>query len=342
MAVFSKTLAGVSVGCLCLASSAARADQWTFKFDGSSFSQMNQPAPSAAVALHVDAPAAFSGQFTSPDGLSTGIFTRDFGNPAQEVFPSYAQFQAMSDDPTTGTWSLRAQSAGATSQYHFNADFSAISPSSIPQVVLTTPAGTGTGPRPTIHWNLTGQALGTTVQVVNSNFTVNQTILLPGDFTSYTVPNDLPKGTYNLYLNASSARVSVPVQTTLLSGPDAGINAQGTFQFDSQAFETFTVATPGDADLNGVVNFDDYVAIDNGFNNHLAGWANGDFDGNGVVNFDDYVLIDQSFNNQTPSGGPGVRAVPEPGAVALSISCALLALRRRRGAVPGAQKSKRI
>src|SRR5438045_3706869 len=128
MAVFSKTLAGVSVGCLCLASSAARADQWTVKFGGSGFSLMNQPARSAAVALHVDAPAAFSGQFTSPDGLYTGIFTRDFGNPAQEVFPSYAQFQAMSDDPTTGTWSLRAQSAGATSQYHFNADFSAISP----------------------------------------------------------------------------------------------------------------------------------------------------------------------------------------------------------------------
>src|SRR5689334_5842779 len=121
MAFASKTLAGVSVGCLCLASGAARGDQWTFKFDGSSLSQMNQSAPSAAVALHVDAPASFSGQFTSPDGLSTGFFTRDFGNPAQEVFPSYAQFQTMSDDPMTGTWSLRAQSAAGTSQYHFNA-----------------------------------------------------------------------------------------------------------------------------------------------------------------------------------------------------------------------------
>jgi GH43 family beta-xylosidase len=56
---------------------------------------------------------------------------------------------------------------------------------------------------------------------------------------------------------------------------------------------------PGDADLNGVVNFDDYVRIDNGFTNNLTGWANGDFDGNGQVNFDDYVLIDQSFNNPT-------------------------------------------
>jgi hypothetical protein len=47
------------------------------------------------------------------------------------------------------------------------------------------------------------------------------------------------------------------------------------------------------------VTFDDYVRTDNGFNNHLSGWANGDFDSNGVVNFDAYVLIDMFFNTQS-------------------------------------------
>src|SRR5262249_24429870 len=46
------------------------------------------------------------------------------------------------------------------------------------------------------------------------------------------------------------------------------------------------IATPGDADLNGTINFDDYSHIDNGYNTGLNGWANGDFDGNGVINFD--------------------------------------------------------
>jgi len=55
----------------------------------------------------------------------------------------------------------------------------------------------------------------------------------------------------------------------------------------------------GDTDLNGRVNFDDYVRTDNGFNNHLSGWFNGDFDFNGQVNFDDYVLIDLAFNTQS-------------------------------------------
>jgi hypothetical protein len=54
----------------------------------------------------------------------------------------------------------------------------------------------------------------------------------------------------------------------------------------------------GDADNNGVVNFDDYARIDNGFNNGLIGYTNGDFNYDGVVNFDDYALIDLAFNSQ--------------------------------------------
>ncbi|CAN5640854.1 hypothetical protein BH09PLA1_BH09PLA1_09910 [soil metagenome] len=54
----------------------------------------------------------------------------------------------------------------------------------------------------------------------------------------------------------------------------------------------------GDADFNGVVNFDDYSRIDTGFSTGRSGWLNGDFDGNGIVNFDDYSLIDLAFNTQ--------------------------------------------
>jgi len=87
------------------------------------------------------------------------------------------------------------------------------------------------------------------------------------------------------------------------------------------------VATPGDSDLNNVIDFDDYAHIDYGFNNNLSGWFNGDFDSNGVVNFDDYALIDASFNNQEPAG---MQAVPEPAAlVALPIVAVILRRRMR-------------
>ena len=54
----------------------------------------------------------------------------------------------------------------------------------------------------------------------------------------------------------------------------------------------------GDADLNGIVNFDDYSRTDSGFNNNRTGWLNGDYDGNGQVDFDGYSLIDRAFNTQ--------------------------------------------
>jgi hypothetical protein len=61
----------------------------------------------------------------------------------------------------------------------------------------------------------------------------------------------------------------------------------------------------GDADFNGVVNFDDYSRTDAGFNGNKSGWMNGDFDGNGAVNFDDYSLIDLAFNTQGNAQRPG-------------------------------------
>src|SRR5689334_13064255 len=134
----------------------------------------------------------------------------------------------------------------------------------------------------------------------------------------------------------------------------------------------------GDTDFNGKVNFDDYVRTDNGFNNHLSGWANGDFDLNGHVNFDDYVLIDLAFNTQSGTLGralsfldgsdtsgagmndPALRkmqdhlaefgndyaqhflsAVPEPASVVLAgmvSSLAMMSRRRRRVSTPSQRK----
>src|SRR5689334_9470265 len=63
----------------------------------------------------------------------------------------------------------------------------------------------------------------------------------------------------------------------------------------------FLAYKQGDADHNGVINFDDYVRVDHGFNQHLTGWANGDFNYDGKVDFDDYVIMDLNFNQQDSS-----------------------------------------
>ena len=66
----------------------------------------------------------------------------------------------------------------------------------------------------------------------------------------------------------------------------------------------------GDANLDGVINGDDYALIDNGYNNHLSGWQNGDFTYSGSVTATDYTLIDNSFNLQGSSTLLGISAGP--------------------------------
>ena len=87
----------------------------------------------------------------------------------------------------------------------------------------------------------------------------------------------------------------------------------------------------GDANLDGVVDAADYVAVDVGSVTGLTGWANGDFNYDGVVDGSDYAVMDNAFNQQPATASPAavVAAVPEPTA-GLAVAAALGLIGRRR------------
>lgn len=106
---------------------------------------------------------------------------------------------------------------------------------------------------------------------------------------------------------------------------------------------SFTIAysAAGDLDLNGVVDFDDVVAMvsagryDTGL---PATWSQGDYDYNGVVDFDDVVgivsagLFDTGAYAAAPLQLGPLTAVPEPATwIAAASGAALAAAARRRG-----------
>ena len=62
----------------------------------------------------------------------------------------------------------------------------------------------------------------------------------------------------------------------------------------------------GDADLDGSVQFSDFLALSASFGAE-AGWADGDFDGNGQVQFPDFLALSSNFG-----ATPSTAAVPEP------------------------------
>ncbi|HZZ42037.1 MAG TPA: endonuclease/exonuclease/phosphatase family protein [Tepidisphaeraceae bacterium] len=116
---------------------------------------------------------------------------------------------------------------------------------------------------------------------------------------------------------------------------------------DSGSAITTQITYLGDANLDGVVNADDYALVDRTFAKHLADphWVDGDFNYDGVVNSADYLLMDRVYGEQTGGLSPEllaereaifgagyvselVASVPEPGVI--GVACLGLLMARRR------------
>jgi len=77
----------------------------------------------------------------------------------------------------------------------------------------------------------------------------------------------------------------------------------------------------GDANGDGKVNFDDYLALESSFGSSQSAGANADFDGNGKVDFQDYLLLESNFGTGT--------AIPEPTTMTL-LGLSLFAVLRKK------------
>jgi len=97
----------------------------------------------------------------------------------------------------------------------------------------------------------------------------------------------------------------------------------------------------GDANLNGVVDFNDLVLLARNFNQSNKLWPDGDFSLDRVVDFSDLVLLARNYNAAlgVGAGGTGSFAgdlalfqtqIPEPTTACLVLGAAALLLRRKR------------
>ncbi len=182
-------------------------------------------------------------------------------------------------------------------------------------IVTLTPGGT---------WN--GSAYTGVAGMIQSGYGANQ------DFSGSGIVTTMSSAAGGNTLTSIGVAGNAQIGLSSFGGTSVGVN-------DTLVMYTYG----GDANLDGVINGDDYFQIDSAFPQGLHGWFNGDFNYDGVINGDDYFLIDSNFPAQgaaIPTGGgvvsagrlTGAQGVPEPASIGLLAigATALLARRRRR------------
>ncbi len=184
--------------------------------------------------------------------------------------------------------------------------------------------------------------------IVNLNTTLQINYGTPANDPIATIVSYLKSG----YSNGTWSGTSGIISTAISSGPasptlslgyaDGNIDT-GTAAALDQIVVKYTLL--GDANLDGLVNFQDLVTVVQNFNKAGTDWAHGDFHYGSSTNFVDLVAVVQNFNKiLTPAGSSGdqlgktpsqIQALdvqfPEPTVTGLLIfSVALLKRRRNR------------
>ena len=139
----------------------------------------------------------------------------------------------------------------------------------------------------------------------------------PGDFDGDTVLaiEDLNRLSEEIAINTADSRFD--------------LDRSGSVDLDDRSFwiTELKSTTFGDTNLDGEVEFSDFLALSANFGKE-GGWAEGDFDGNGQVAFPDFLALSANFGQSVPAAA----AVPEPTAslMAAFAMMGLFGFRQRR------------
>jgi hypothetical protein len=158
-----------------------------------------------------------------------------------------------------------------------------------------------------------------------------------------------PTVTGSHWLNMmSTVGLGGPSQTTLMDSSIATGVRRHITQLDWAALDDigWNLAMPGDANADGVVNFQDFQTLELNFGETNSRWSHGDFNEDGTVDAADLSLLLKNYGKQSdglftsPSGADEAAIaafeaqVPEPGLGVIVVGAgAMIMMRRRRSAI---------
>ena len=75
----------------------------------------------------------------------------------------------------------------------------------------------------------------------------------------------------------------------------------------------------GDANLDGLVNFEDFLSLSANFGRDFRDWARGDFDCDQIVGFEDFLHLSRNFGFSAEVTLGDAVAVPEPNGCGIAL-----------------------
>lgn len=181
-----------------------------------------------------------------------------------------------------------------------------------------------------------GSGLGASSQVVNNPESYllwdnvhysarGNEILGDGAFLSLILPGDVNNSGRIDAKDIDAISLALRASAT---NPDADMNLDGVVTEDDRSFwlEQYARTMVGDANLDGAVNFADFLELSENFGME-GGWAEGNFTPDPIVGFNDFLLLADNFE----SGEMAAASVPEASSlVMLGIAIIGGSLARRR------------
>jgi hypothetical protein len=203
---------------------------------------------------------------------------------------------------------------------------------------------------------------GTTGPAITSVDLTTGTIFSANNSGQQNIPSNSPQvyeggiSTTSGTVTATGLLATITVDTTGFQGSTFSLKLTGFGSAGASGNTDFTVdgnfnpipanvtngnivaVYPGDANLDGSVNFTDFTTLTQHYNLQTGGtWSTGDFNRDGSVNFTDFTLMTQNYNKSLNINPPPPAAalpsdaalVPEPTSL-FAATLSLLGLRRRR------------
>ena len=159
------------------------------------------------------------------------------------------------------------------------------------------------------------------------------------NYTGGAVPVDPVNTIKSILTSGAASNFATGKIRSTVTGPDL------TFGYsDSGSAVTVALVIPGDANLDGKVDFNDFLVLQNNFNVSNTRWDQGNFNYDGATNFNDFLVLQNHFG-QSIAGVPvaftsaevaamnafaAADAVPEPTSTVLAATTAIVITRRRR------------